>query len=1090
MTSSRQDKPSSWVSERVSYADIVKNLEGGVGRRDDNGSEGRSRNGIRESLAPQNKFKKTLKIHLDPNGRRRVEWVLERRVQQPRSPLRLALSKGPPEIHKSQQQPKKRVNWALHDTTRKNGTKRANESRVEELGQVKAQSSLKKVVNGSDGGRNEAIRPLALTWVAKGVDKVKKGTEVMGSVLGPVSGEGSEYNSSTHASSKGKEVIQEVDLGPSCSGTKGEMTSHSFFDAEALSSDTSDTETVDDDSLISHFENEEGLLIEQLEREFMEEQKQQNKEAEVPLDGFAVLFGGEGEEATHGGSTMSYILLTLSSWFMALSWLFAPYLFNPSGFEWQKVVEDFRDWTNWLLYRGGIGVKGEESWEAWWDEELAHIRSIGSRIAETILSLRFFIFQYGIVYKLHLQGDDTSLTVYGLSWIVLAVLIILFKVFSFSQKISVNFQLLLRFIQGLSFMLALAGLVVAVIFTKLSVPDIFACILAFIPTGWGILSIAAAWKPVMKRVGLWKSIRSIARLYDAGMGMLIFIPIALFSWFPFVSTFQTRLMFNQAFSRGLEISLILAGNNPNTGPQMMNQVQMMNQPQVINQSQIIGQSQPLSQPQMLIHSQALNQQPQTQPQQQPQPQMKPPQILMNQAKPPMMNRGYKVWPQQPPMDPNMKFQNPMKPNYPNSKLGRSNWKGKKVTDKRKDPRRMDKSNPSGSLSVQTNDVGYKPPTLHELQSQNRLKARKFYPKKKFNNRFAPYAPRNTTSFLIRAKKSGGIASLVSPCPVTPSVLPTPIFSPSREVLGDMAKEEWGVDGYGSMKGLIRLRSPGHEAEVHEDEEDEEGGAGSSDSDVEEHVEVERRLDHDLSRFEMIYPNYGVDYNNVLENRVDDQDSHIAQLEEENLTMKERLFLMERELGDLRRRLQFLERQNQIVEDVNEEVVENGSDNESEGGSDAPVVGTEKNAEMVDYVPHGRNEDGDANGKVKNDGVSGGIGDVYMEEFIPDNVIANKNEINCEVRNQFVFDEEKDKLKDEKATEGYIPDEVGVKENVVGDQKGNGEFDVVETKNGLEAQETNNERVRDNVLTENDECKDGVVGTCLGTIRDEDLSASH
>lgn len=33
-------------------------------------------------------------------------------------------------------------------------------------------------------------------------------------------------------------------------------------------------------------------------------------------------------------------------------------------------MEDFRDWTNWLLYRGGIGVKGEESWEAWWDEEL------------------------------------------------------------------------------------------------------------------------------------------------------------------------------------------------------------------------------------------------------------------------------------------------------------------------------------------------------------------------------------------------------------------------------------------------------------------------------------------------------------------------------------------------------------------------------------------------------------------------------------------------------------------------------------------------------------------------------------------------
>lgn len=65
------------------------------------------------------------------------------------------------------------------------------------------------------------------------------------------------------------------------------------------------------------------------------------------------------------------------------------------------------------------------------------------------------------------------------------------QVFSFSQKISVNFQLVLRFIQGLSLLLALAGIVVAVILTSLSVSDIFAAILAFIPTGWGILSVSS-----------------------------------------------------------------------------------------------------------------------------------------------------------------------------------------------------------------------------------------------------------------------------------------------------------------------------------------------------------------------------------------------------------------------------------------------------------------------------------------------------------------------------------------------------------------------------------------------------------------------
>lgn len=44
-----------------------------------------------------------------------------------------------------------------------------------------------------------------------------------------------------------------------------------------------------------------------------------------------------------------------------------------------------------------------------------HIQTLRGRILETILSLRFFIFQYGIVYKLHLTGNDTSLAVHFFS---------------------------------------------------------------------------------------------------------------------------------------------------------------------------------------------------------------------------------------------------------------------------------------------------------------------------------------------------------------------------------------------------------------------------------------------------------------------------------------------------------------------------------------------------------------------------------------------------------------------------------------------------------------------------------------------------
>ncbi|KAG5517652.1 hypothetical protein RHGRI_038145 [Rhododendron griersonianum] len=455
----------------------------------------------------------------------------------------------------------------------------------------------------------------------------------------------------------------------------------------------------------------------------------------------------------------------------------------------------------------------------------------------------------------------------------------------------------------------------------------------------------------------------------------------------------------------------MMNNPPIPPPQVMNNPHhpqlMMNQPPPLTQP-------PQPNPQIMAQSQ---------------------QFMINQSQQQQRSYNNRMWPpHQTSMD-MMKFPNP-NPNLM-MKLQQQqggfvgskprNWKGGKKgnsNDKRRKEKPVIIAGGSGSGSGLVGGGGgggggggYKPPTLNELQHQNRIRARKFYPnKKKYsgggtnNNRFAPYAPRNTTSFIIRAKKSGGIASLVSPCPVTPAVLPTPIFSPSREVLGDMAKEEWGVDGYGSMKGLIRLRN---EADGHEDDEEEE--VGSSESDVEEHVEVERRLDHDLSRFEMIYPNYGVDYNNVLENRVDDQDSHIAQLEDENLILKERLFLMEREFDDLRRRLQYLERQKQGVDGVNE-FVENVSDNESEGNNDEVVEenneeGGEVDAKEEEHYTEGQENNGcvrdvcmeeSANAKQEvidvNMSKDGGVGihgnkSVGMEEF----VVADKEVIG---ENQF------------------------------------------------------------------------------------------
>uniref|UniRef100_A0A1D1XVQ2 1,3-beta-glucan synthase n=2 Tax=Anthurium amnicola TaxID=1678845 RepID=A0A1D1XVQ2_9ARAE len=262
-------------------------------------------------------------------------------------------------------------------------------------------------------------------------------------------------------------------------------------------------------------------------------------------------------------SAAGYIFITVSMWFMVGTWLFAPFLFNPSGFEWQKIVDDWTDWNKWISNRGGIGVLPEKSWESWWEKEQEHLRYSGKRgiMAEILLSLRFFIYQYGLVYHLNITKKTKSVLVYGISWLViLAVLLVMKTVSVGRRKFSANFQLVFRLIKGLIFLTFVSILITLIALPHMTLQDIIVCILAFMPTGWGLLLIAQACKPLVQRAGFWGSVRALARGYEIVIGLLLFTPVAFLAWFPFVSEFQTRMLFNQAFSRGLQISRILGGH--------------------------------------------------------------------------------------------------------------------------------------------------------------------------------------------------------------------------------------------------------------------------------------------------------------------------------------------------------------------------------------------------------------------------------------------------------------------------------------------------------------------------------------------------
>ncbi|XP_058006426.1 callose synthase 5-like [Hevea brasiliensis] len=267
----------------------------------------------------------------------------------------------------------------------------------------------------------------------------------------------------------------------------------------------------------------------------------------------------------------AYAFLTFSMWFLVASWLFAPFLFNPSGFEWQKIVDDWDDWTKWISSQGGIGVPANKSWESWWEEEQEHLQHTGllGRLCEIILAMRFIVYQYGIVYQLQVTressaGRSRSIAVYGLSWLVIVAVMIILKIVSKGRKkFSADFQLMFRLLKLFLFIGFMVILVILFTTLHLTVGDIFQSLLAFLPTVWALLQISQASRPLLKGIKMWGSVKALARGYEYMMGLVIFTPVAVLAWFPFVSEFQTRLLFNQAFSRGLQIQRILAGGKKN-----------------------------------------------------------------------------------------------------------------------------------------------------------------------------------------------------------------------------------------------------------------------------------------------------------------------------------------------------------------------------------------------------------------------------------------------------------------------------------------------------------------------------------------------
>mmetsp|Transcript_13106 Transcript_13106/g.47821 ORF Transcript_13106/g.47821 Transcript_13106/m.47821 type:complete len:323 (-) Transcript_13106:1192-2160(-) len=228
-----------------------------------------------------------------------------------------------------------------------------------------------------------------------------------------------------------------------------------------------------------------------------------------------------------------------------------------------------------------------------------------------------------------------------------------------------------------------------------------------------------------------------------------------------------------------------------------------------------------------------------------------------------------------------------------AQASQDNGAQKKVRGSKKPNKRRKKIQPP-TVRPQVGELeeGEINPSVKRLRKENRARAKRFFKQqnKSVNRRprtphGAPSAPQNSTQFIMRYNKHGIRAPLESPVNtprftprVTPFASPSPSPAATPKRFGYEDLKTLGLDSFGSMHGLILKDSPQlDDAEVEDDSD------GSSE-------EFEEGGHSFLGNFSAQHSNDN------------DRSRYIARLEEQNMNLRARMYLLEEQLKELARKV--------------------------------------------------------------------------------------------------------------------------------------------------------------------------------------------
>ncbi|OQS06289.1 callose synthase [Thraustotheca clavata] len=277
-------------------------------------------------------------------------------------------------------------------------------------------------------------------------------------------------------------------------------------------------------------------------------------------------------------TNQNYGIMSYSLWLIAATWMWAPFFFNPSGLDWDKVIDDYNDWQHWLQTKND----SSESWLGWWTNELEYLEHSTpySRFVQSVRKTRFFFVAVGLylqlMYNLFYKNNnkvvatdikkDGFLAVYQPYMILGALLVVVLLLVCcgyISNRITKKMTLKQKRLRKLKFNLSFLLLILIVVsMLYLSVGNIIQFLVIILIFAYWVLQINMARLRYNHII-----IRTLASGFDRAVGWIVFGPILFIAMFmPFISDFQQRVMFNSAFTSGLEVSKLFSNDAVNLPP--------------------------------------------------------------------------------------------------------------------------------------------------------------------------------------------------------------------------------------------------------------------------------------------------------------------------------------------------------------------------------------------------------------------------------------------------------------------------------------------------------------------------------------------